>query len=85
MANKYRDELVGKRFLSIRSEGKPKIKQISDWDWRGGYVRAVTQRDLDSNDVMVSFCSFIECELFQMCYHSNLYEYGLRLTLFWCV
>ena len=60
MAYKYREEIVGKRFLSVRSEVKPKLKQISDWEWRGGVVRAVSQRELDSSDVMVRFHTILE-------------------------
>ena len=55
MAYKYREEIVGKRFLSVRSEVKPKLKQIEQWEWRAGVVRAVSQRELDSSDVLVSF------------------------------
>ncbi len=60
MAYKYRDDIVGKRFLSVRSEGKPKLKQIAEWEWRAGVVRAVTQKDLDSSDVLVSFFLILE-------------------------
>ena len=60
MAYKYREEIVGKRFLSVRSEVKPKLKQIADWEWRGGVVRAASQRDLDSSDVMVRLFTILE-------------------------
>ena len=58
MAYKYREEIVGKRFLSVRSEVKPKLKQIDQWEWRTGVVRAVSQRELDCSDVLVSsYCN----------------------------
>ena len=54
MSARNREEIVGKRFLSVKSANKLKLSRISDWDWRGGVVRAVTQRDHFDPDVSVS-------------------------------
>ncbi|KAI8792891.1 lysine-specific demethylase 3B isoform X1 [Biomphalaria glabrata] len=45
MAYKSREELVGKRFISVKSDGKLKLSKILDWEWRSGFVRAVSSRD----------------------------------------
>ncbi|CAG5120518.1 unnamed protein product, partial [Candidula unifasciata] len=57
MAYKIREELVGKRFLSIKSEGKHRVSKISEWEWRPGFVRAVSTRDTRNADftVLVEF------------------------------
>ena len=54
MACRYREELVGKRFISVRSPHKLKIQKISEWEWRSGVVRAVSNRDTSSLDLSVS-------------------------------
>ena len=54
MACKYREELVGKRFISVRSPVKLKIGKISEWEWRSGIVRAISSRDTSSLDLAVS-------------------------------
>lgn len=54
MAYKCREEIVGKRFLSVRCSGKLKLNKIVDWEWRSGVVRAVTGRDTSNTDVSVS-------------------------------
>ncbi|GFO44738.1 lysine-specific demethylase 3 [Plakobranchus ocellatus] len=57
MSCKSREELVGKRFTSVRSDTKLKIAKISEWEWRSGFVRAVSTRDTNSADftVLVEF------------------------------
>ena len=57
MACKYREELVGKRFISVRSPVKLKIGKISEWEWRSGIVRAISSRDTSSLDLTVRFHS----------------------------
>lgn len=54
MACRYREELVGKRFISVRSPQKLKIQKISEWEWRSGVVRAVSSKDTSSLDLSVS-------------------------------
>lgn len=58
MAYKCREEIVGKRFLSVRSPTKLKVSKISEWEWRSGVVRAVSSRDTASVDFTVSFHNF---------------------------
>lgn len=58
MAYKCREEIVGKRFLSVRSPTKLKINKILEWEWRSGVVRAVSSRDLSSVDFTVSYQYF---------------------------
>lgn len=54
MACRSREELVGKRFLSVKSDGKLKVGKMSEWEWRPGFVRAVSTRDTSSADFTVS-------------------------------
>ena len=56
MAYKFREELVGKRFLSLSyTDNNAKSgKIVSDWGWRGGVIRAATHRDSKSQDLQVS-------------------------------
>ncbi|XP_025094136.1 probable JmjC domain-containing histone demethylation protein 2C [Pomacea canaliculata] len=58
MAYKCREEIVGKRFLSVRSPTKLKVSKISEWEWRSGVVRAVSSRDTAS----VDFTALVEYE-----------------------
>ena len=58
MAFKFREEIVGKRFLSVRSPGKLKLNKISEWEWRAGVVRAVTHKDTANKDLTVRIFSF---------------------------
>ncbi|XP_005091148.2 probable JmjC domain-containing histone demethylation protein 2C [Aplysia californica] len=50
MSSKCRDELVGKRFLSVKAEGRLKVGKISEWEWRSGFIRAVSTRDSSNAD-----------------------------------
>ncbi|CAG5133387.1 unnamed protein product, partial [Candidula unifasciata] len=53
MASRSRDELVGKRFLSVKSARKLKVEKISEWEWRQGFVRAVSTRDTSNPELTV--------------------------------
>ncbi|XP_061186493.1 lysine-specific demethylase 3A-like isoform X2 [Saccostrea echinata] len=53
MAFKCREEIVGKRFLSVKSQAKLKLGKISEWEWRSGVVRAVSSRDSSRSDLSV--------------------------------
>lgn len=59
MAFKYREDIVGKRFLSVRSSTKLKVSKISEWEWRSGVVRAVSSRDVTNKDISVSISLFL--------------------------
>ena len=54
MSIKTREEIVGKRFTSVKSDNKLKISKVSEWEWRSGFVRAVSTRDTNSADFTVS-------------------------------
>lgn len=46
MACKAREEIVGKRFLSVASGfSKLKLGKIAEWGWRAGVIRAATHKD----------------------------------------
>ncbi|KAL7295661.1 hypothetical protein TKK_0011017 [Trichogramma kaykai] len=51
----YREELVGKRFLSVNNpdDDKPKLKvsEIEKWDWRAGVIRATTHRENNNEEL----------------------------------
>ncbi|XP_017771380.1 PREDICTED: probable JmjC domain-containing histone demethylation protein 2C, partial [Nicrophorus vespilloides] len=54
MAYKSREEIVGKRFLSVVSGfTKLKIGKISEWGWRAGVIRAATHKDNNHKDLQV--------------------------------
>lgn len=55
MAYKCREEIVGKRFLSV-SSGFSKLKstKISEWGWRAGVIRASTHRESNHPDLQVN-------------------------------
>lgn len=59
MAYKYREEIVGKRFLCVSSPGKLKLAKISEWEWRSGVVRAVSGKDTNNVELSVSNILFI--------------------------
>ena len=51
---KTREELVGKRFLSVGGGGnKLKLSKITEWDWRAGVIRACTHTDSKHHDLQV--------------------------------
>lgn len=54
MAYKFREEIVGKRFLSVSGFTKPKVNKISEWGWRAGVIRAASHRDNGCHDLQVS-------------------------------
>ncbi|RZF44566.1 hypothetical protein LSTR_LSTR001324 [Laodelphax striatellus] len=53
MAHKYRDEVVGKRFLSVSASSKLKLSKISEWGWKAGVIRAATHKDNTNKDLQV--------------------------------
>ena len=82
MAFKFREEIVGKRFLSVRSPGKLKLNKISEWEWRAGVVRAVTHKDTANKDLTVRIFSF---SLLQ--WHGSVsfyFSYVIRYVLYAC-
>lgn len=54
MAYKYREELVGKRFLCVSGPAKLKLSKLSDWEWRAGIIRAASHRDTKHLELTVS-------------------------------
>ncbi|XP_015112860.1 probable JmjC domain-containing histone demethylation protein 2C isoform X3 [Diachasma alloeum] len=53
MAYKFREEIVGKRFLSVSGFSKLKVNKISEWGWRAGVIRAASHRDNNCPDLQV--------------------------------
>lgn len=59
MAYKCREEIVGKRFLSVSGHTKLKSGKIGDWCWRSGVIRAATHKDNNHKDLQVKWkCHF---------------------------
>lgn len=54
MAYKWRDEIVGKRFLCVTTSSKIKVKKINEWNWRQGIIRASNRSHTKHNDLTVS-------------------------------
>jgi hypothetical protein len=53
MAYKCREEIVGKRFLSVSGFTKLKSGKISEWGWRAGVIRAATHKDNNHPELQV--------------------------------
>lgn len=53
MAYKFREEIVGKRFLSVSGFSQIKVNKISEWGWRCGVIRAASNRDNNCLDLQV--------------------------------
>ncbi|XP_011264721.2 probable JmjC domain-containing histone demethylation protein 2C isoform X3 [Camponotus floridanus] len=53
MAYKFREEIVGKRFLSVSDFTKLKVNKISEWGWRAGVIRAASHRDNGCHDLQI--------------------------------
>uniref|UniRef100_A0A1Y1LQ77 [histone H3]-dimethyl-L-lysine(9) demethylase n=2 Tax=Photinus pyralis TaxID=7054 RepID=A0A1Y1LQ77_PHOPY len=53
MALKCREELVGKRFLSVSGFSKLKLGKVSEWGWRFGVIRAASHKDNTHKDLQV--------------------------------
>ena len=51
---KVREEIVGKRFLSVSKSFKLKLSKINEWDWRAGVIRACTHTDCKHPELQVS-------------------------------
>lgn len=49
-----REEIVGKRFLSVSGFIKLKQNKISEWGWRAGVIRASSHRDNKHPDLQVN-------------------------------
>ncbi|KAK0183382.1 hypothetical protein PV327_001430 [Microctonus hyperodae] len=53
MAYKFREEIVGKRFLSVSGFSKLKVNKIREWGWRAGVIRAASHKDYNCHDLQV--------------------------------
>lgn len=67
MAFKYREEIVGKRFLALKSTSLTESTSDSSSDpsakkWLAGFIRAATERDVKNPDLQVSF-SIGSCQI----------------------
>lgn len=66
MACKFRDEIVGKRFLSVSGFTKLKLSKISEWGWRAGVIRAASHKDNTHKDLQVKLSDLISHNFRQM-------------------
>ncbi|CAH4038003.1 unnamed protein product [Pieris brassicae] len=53
MAFRYREELVGKRFLSVSGVTKIDVNKASEWGWKAGVIRAASHKDNKNRDLQV--------------------------------
>lgn len=58
MAYKFREEIVGKRFISVSGFSKLKVNKISEWGWRSGVIRAASHKDNNNPDLQVKIIIF---------------------------
>ena len=54
-----REELVGKRFLLVSSNGKLKLSRISEWNWKAGVIRSASHVDIKDPELQVGNYSFL--------------------------
>lgn len=55
MAYKYREDLVGKRFLSVSGVTKINVNKVSEWGWKAGVIRAASLKDNKNKELQVMF------------------------------
>ncbi|XP_059049964.1 lysine-specific demethylase 3B isoform X2 [Achroia grisella] len=53
MAYKYREDLVGKRFLSVSGVTKINVNKVSEWGWKAGVIRAASLKDNKNKELQV--------------------------------
>lgn len=54
MAYKYREDLVGKRFLAVSGLTKINVNRVSEWGWKAGVIRAASLRDNKNKELQVN-------------------------------
>ncbi|XP_050348552.1 lysine-specific demethylase 3B-like isoform X2 [Nymphalis io] len=53
MAFRYREDLVGKRFLSVSGVSKINVNKVSEWGWKAGVIRAASHKDNKNKELQV--------------------------------
>ncbi|CAF4951205.1 unnamed protein product [Pieris macdunnoughi] len=53
MAFRYREDLVGKRFLSVSGVTKIDVNKASEWGWKAGVIRAASHKDNKNRDLQL--------------------------------
>ncbi|XP_041980199.1 uncharacterized protein LOC121733870 isoform X2 [Aricia agestis] len=53
MAFRYREDLVGKRFLSVSGVAKINVNKVSEWGWKAGVIRAASLKDNKNKELQV--------------------------------
>ncbi|CAG5028735.1 unnamed protein product [Parnassius apollo] len=53
MAFRYREDLVGKRFLSVSGVAKNNVNKVSEWGWKAGIIRAASLKDNKNKELQV--------------------------------
>ncbi|CAH1636563.1 unnamed protein product [Spodoptera littoralis] len=53
MAYKYREDLVGKRFLAVSGVTKINVNKVSEWGWKAGIIRAASLKDNKNKELQV--------------------------------
>lgn len=59
MAHKYREDLVGKRFLAVSGVTKINVNKVSEWGWKAGVIRAASLKDNKHKELQVKFPLFL--------------------------
>lgn len=58
MAFRYREDLVGKRFLSVSGVTKINVNKVSEWGWKAGVIRAASLKDNKNKELQVKCDGF---------------------------
>lgn len=59
MAYKYREDLVGKRFLSVSGVTKINVNKVTEWGWKAGVIRAASLKDNKNKELQVKLGHYI--------------------------
>lgn len=77
MAYKYREDLVGKRFLAVSGVTKINVNKVSEWGWKAGVIRAASLKDNKNKELQVmlnNIYAIFEC-LILISYWFNSYSF----------
>ncbi|KPJ06773.1 hypothetical protein RR48_11820 [Papilio machaon] len=71
MAFRYREDLVGKRFLSVSGVAKINVNKVSEWGWKAGIIRAASLKDNKNKELQTNSTFIGQQVVGQLCLERN--------------
>ncbi|KPI94158.1 putative JmjC domain-containing histone demethylation protein 2C [Papilio xuthus] len=71
MAFRYREDLVGKRFLSVSGVAKINVNKVSEWGWKAGVIRAASLKDNKNKELQTNSTFIWHQVVRQLCLERN--------------